>query len=158
MDDCSLLSENSQSGGRVETRFPSFLLPRQVRDQPEGRISMADRSSKVLLVEDDGMVCLFLEDFLADLGCAVVGPAATAAEAEFLAADQAIDFAILDVSLIGGTSFRTAEILRERRLPFMFLTAYGVDGIREDLRRSPWMGKPIKVADLETFLRQTGVV
>ena len=119
---------------------------------------MPDQLSRVLLVEDDGLVSLFLEDFLADLGCTVVGPADTAHAAEALASDQGIDFAILDVNIVGGTSFRTAEILRDRRLPFMFLTAYGAEGVREDFRGAPVMDKPIRVGDLERFLRRSGVV
>lgn len=111
-----------------------------------------------MLVEDDGLVSLFLEDFLADLGCTVIGPADTPQAAEGLASGHGIDFAILDVNLVGGTSFRTAEILRDRQLPFMFLTAYGADGVREDLRNAPVMDKPVRVGDLERFLRQVGVL
>jgi CheY-like chemotaxis protein len=104
------------------------------------------------------MVSLFLADLLAGQGCTVVGPAATPAEAEALATERAVDFAILDVSLVGGTSFRTAEILISRRLPFMFLTAYGVSGIREDLRTNPILAKPVEVEALQALLRAVGVV
>jgi len=113
---------------------------------------------RILLVEDDLLVSLFLSDLLADAGCEVIGPAATPAEAEQLAAEQTFDFAILDVSLLGGTSFKAAEILTSRRLPFLFLTAYGAAGIREDLGSNPILAKPVEVDALRAHLRLVGVV
>ena len=49
-----------------------------------------------------------------------------------------IDFALLDVNLGDGeTSFATAEILRARGVPFAFVTGYGDQGVRPDLRNVP---------------------
>jgi CheY-like chemotaxis protein len=116
---------------------------------------MSETPSRVLVVEDDGLVCLLLEDLLAELGCDVVGPANTAENAELIASDQPFDFALLDVNLGHRTSYGTAEILRQRKIPFAFLTGHGVDRIREDMRGEPVLPKPIDIEELEQLLRQS---
>jgi CheY-like chemotaxis protein len=40
-----------------------------------------------------------------------------------------IDAAILDVNLNGQDTFEVAEILRERRIPFVFATGYGATAL-----------------------------
>ena len=87
---------------------------------------------------------MLVEDLLGDLGCHVVGPAASASEAVRAARGESFDFALLDVNLGDGqTSFETAEILRERGVPFAFVTGYGEQGVRADLRDAPVLAKPI---------------
>jgi CheY-like chemotaxis protein len=99
---------------------------------------------RVLLVEDEAMVAMLVEDLLDDLGCEVVRSASSAKAAAAWARDGQIDLALLDVNLgRGETSFEAAEILRARGVPFAFLTGYGVEGIRADLRDAPILGKPV---------------
>lgn len=87
---------------------------------------------------------MLVEDLLGDLGCQVVGPAASAADAVRIARQESFDFALLDVNLGDGqTSFETAEILLERGVPFAFVTGYGEQGVRADLRDTPVLTKPI---------------
>jgi CheY-like chemotaxis protein len=86
---------------------------------------------------------MLVEDMLGDLGCAIVGPAASAAEAERVARTAQIDFALLDVNLDGETSFAAADALRDRQIPFAFVTGYGEQGVRPDLREAPVLSKPI---------------
>lgn len=87
---------------------------------------------------------MLVEDLLGDLGCQVVGPAASAADAVRVARQESFDFALLDVNLGDGqTSFETAEILRVRGVPFAFVTGYGEQGVRADLRDAPVLTKPI---------------
>ena len=52
---------------------------------------------RVLVVEDETMVAWLLEDMLADLGCAVVGPAAHVNQALAMLDAEAIDAAVLDI-------------------------------------------------------------
>ena len=119
---------------------------------------MIDRPSKVLVVEDDGLICLLLEDLLAELGCDVVGPANTAENAEAMAVGQPVDFALLDVTLGGDTSYGTAELLRKRRIPFAFLTGHDSERIREDMRGAPVLRKPIDIDKLEQLLRRSRIL
>lgn len=97
----------------------------------------------MLVVEDELFVAMLVEDMLGDLGCTIVGLAASANEAESLARTAVIDFALLDVNLDGETSFAAADILRERNIPFVFITGYGEQGVRGDLRDAPVLSKPI---------------
>lgn len=86
---------------------------------------------------------MLVEDMLGDLGCAVVGPVGSAAEAEAAARTALIDFALLDVNLDGETSFAAADVLKARQIPFAFVTGYGEQGVRPDLRDAPVLSKPI---------------
>jgi CheY-like chemotaxis protein len=107
----------------------------------------------VLLVEDESLVAMVLEDMLADFGCEVVGPSANVAEALALAERGGFDLALLDVNLgDGATSFPVADRLRAMGVPFAFVTGYGVDGVRPDLRDAPVLSKPIEMAVLARIL------
>jgi CheY-like chemotaxis protein len=106
----------------------------------------------VLVVEDELFVAMLVEDLLNDLGCAIVGPAMSAAEAVIAAQGEQIDFALLDVNLDGDTSFAAAEILRARGVPFAFVTGYGEMGVRVDLRDAPILSKPIDPRHLARVL------
>jgi CheY-like chemotaxis protein len=86
---------------------------------------------------------MLVEDMLGDLGCAIAGIATSAVEAESIARTALIDFALLDVNLDGETSFAAADVLRRREIPFAFVTGYGEQGVRGDLRNAPILSKPI---------------
>jgi CheY-like chemotaxis protein len=111
------------------------------------------RSRRVLVVEDEALVAMLIQDLLADLDCEVAALASTAAEAVDLARSCDADFALLDVNLGGGsTSFAAAEVLLGRGLPFAFVTGYGAEGVRADLRHLPVIAKPIGPAQLARVL------
>jgi CheY-like chemotaxis protein len=81
----------------------------------------------VLLVEDELLVAMEMEEALRDLGCEVLGPAATVEEALRLAQSEAgrIDAAVLDINLAGRPSFPVADLLAGRGVPVVFATGYG---------------------------------
>jgi len=95
---------------------------------------------------------MLVEDLLGDLGCVIVGTAMTAVEAVLAARTEQIDFALLDVNLDGDTSFGAAEVLRARGVPFAFVTGYGEQGVRGDLRDAPILSKPIDPRHLAKVL------
>jgi CheY-like chemotaxis protein len=66
---------------------------------------------RVLVVEDETMVAWLLEDMLADLGCAIVGPAAHVNQALAMLDAEAIDAAVLDINLNGQKSYPVADAL-----------------------------------------------
>lgn len=82
-------------------------------------------TAKVLVVEDEALLALTLEDWLRDWGFDVVGPAMTLTAARELAGSAAIDAAILDVNLVGESSYPVAELLARRGIPYAFATGYG---------------------------------
>ena len=107
---------------------------------------------KVLVVEDEGPVALLIEDMLLDLGCEIAASAAEVGTACELARTVAIDFAVLDLNLNGSSAEVVAHILRERRIPFMFSTGYGVTGLSEEFRSYPTLAKPFVLEQLRSKL------
>ncbi len=96
---------------------------------------------RVLVVEDEPLIAMLVEDWLAELECQTVGPAATAQDALALI-DDALDGAILDVSLDGHDSFAVAAALRERAIPFAFATGHANDRIEDRFKDAPKLAKP----------------
>jgi DNA-binding response OmpR family regulator len=110
---------------------------------------------RVLLVEDEVMICLLLEDMLHEFGCEVVGPACDLERATGLArGEEGIDVAILDVNLGGQVVFPVAEILAERGVPILFSTGLDVDGLPEAWRGHETIQKPMGMAQLAASLGQ----
>jgi CheY-like chemotaxis protein len=87
---------------------------------------------RVLLLDDEPLITMVLEDILTQLGHETVGPAHTVADALGLIDSIPPDAAILDVNLRKEMSYPVAEVLRGRKIPFMFATGYAAHGM--DLR------------------------
>ncbi|WP_375262392.1 response regulator [Palleronia sp.] len=79
---------------------------------------------RVLLVEDEMLVCMDLEDMLEQFGCIVVGPAARVKQALDLIEREALDIAVLDVNLGTERSYPIADRLSARGVPFLLSTGY----------------------------------
>jgi CheY-like chemotaxis protein len=103
---------------------------------------------RVLVVEDEMIVAWLLEDMLADLGCAVVGPAGSVNQALAMIDAEAIDVAVLDVNLDGQTSYPVADALAARGVPFVFSTGYDKDRLLEGYRTFPVLQKPYHQSEL----------
>src|SRR5664279_948568 len=108
--------------------------------------------SRVLVVEDEMIVAWLLEDMLADLGCAVVGPAANVNQALAMIDAAAIDVAVLDVNLNGQMSYPIADALAARGVPFVFVTGYDKDRMLDGYRTFPVLQKPFHRAELTVTL------
>ena len=107
---------------------------------------------RVLLVEDEMLVAWLLQDMLADLGCAVVGPAARVAQALALIDAEMVDAAVLDVNLNGQTSYAVADALTARGVPFVFSTGYAKDRLAEPYRSLVILQKPFHEDELGAAL------
>ena len=104
---------------------------------------------QILIVEDEFLVAMLLEDLLAELGHRVVACAAQVDAAMEFAEQTNIDFAILDINLGGVKSFPVAEILRRRRIPFVFASGYGADGLTDQFRNVRTLQKPYDPRELK---------
>jgi len=109
---------------------------------------------RILIVEDETMIALMVEDFLVDLGWDVIGLAGSLERAVAMARHADIDAAVLDINLRGEDSFAAADVLSERKIPFVFATGYGASGIDDRFRDVPILTKPFHRDDLEQALRQ----
>jgi len=107
---------------------------------------------RILVVEDEYLIRMLLEDMLADIGYAVAAAVGTITEARELAANGDFSAAILDVNLDGQEIFPVADILKERGLPFVFVTGYGERSLPEPYRDRPALQKPFQAEQLEAAL------
>jgi CheY-like chemotaxis protein len=107
---------------------------------------------RILIVEDESMIAMMVEDFLEQSGWEVAGWAGGTERALAMARDSEIDAALLDVNLNGQDTFAVADILRGRRIPFIFATGYGADGVAERFRGVPTLTKPFQRNELDQAL------
>jgi CheY-like chemotaxis protein len=110
------------------------------------------RGRRILVVEDESLVSMMIEDMLVELGCIVVGAAASAAQAAALAERDAIDCAVLDVALAEGQVFPLADVLAARGVPFVFATAYHPGALDPRYAAVPLVEKPFETGALERAL------
>lgn len=83
------------------------------------------RGKRILVVEDEAIIAMMVEEMLIELGASVVGPAPSLPMARNLIETAPIDAAVLDVNIRSDRIDPVAELLRERRIPFVFATGYG---------------------------------
>ena len=90
----------------------------------------------ILVVEDEVLVAMDIESVLEDEGATIVGPAYTVAQALKLASREDISAAILDLRLSNDSVGPVAQLLAERRIPFVF---YSGQPTSDPLRAAwPW--------------------
>lgn len=109
---------------------------------------------RLLVVEDEGLVLMLIEDYLTDLGCEVVETASRLDEALDKAKSAVIDAAVLDVNLAGTLSYPVAQLLFNRKIPFIFATGYGALAVPDELRTVPVLSKPFQMEQLGMALCQ----
>src|SRR5262245_54588495 len=99
--------------------------------------------TRILIVEDEGLVALQLQQDVERAGHQVVGPARSLRHGLMLASQERIDAALLDVRLGQETSAAIAEQLLARAIPFAFTTGYADSVMLPDhLRNVPKLSKP----------------
>lgn len=86
---------------------------------------LPDAPERIFVVEDEVLIAFEMTDVLEDLGFEVVGPSVHLEDAKEKARQGEIDVAFLDVNLgQGKTSKPVVDILRDRGIPYVFITAY----------------------------------
>ena len=119
---------------------------------------IAAAGKRVLVVEDELMICMLLQDMLADLGHTLAGEAGRIEDAVALAKQGEFDIAILDVNLNGQPISPVVEVLLERGVPFVFATGYGQRGVPEPYRGSPTLQKPFQADALAEAINAASAV
>lgn len=109
---------------------------------------------RIFVVEDESMLSMMIEEWLADLGCIIAATASRLAEGIEKAKHVAIDAAVLDLNLAGELSYPIASILLERNIPYLFTTGYGAGGLIGKLVGSQVLAKPYGPGQLESALRE----
>ncbi|MDH3255394.1 MAG: response regulator [Acidobacteriota bacterium] len=115
-------------------------------------------AEKILLVEDDSAVRTLATAILKGKGYEVLA-ADNPNTALTLATDSSIDLLVTDIVMPGMNGVELAERLTARRpdLKVLLLSGYAERAIIEDKLadpRTPFLGKPFKVADLLAKVRE----
>ena len=97
---------------------------------------------RILVVEDEMLLAETLVGLLQDGGFAPSGPAATVRRAMDILRTETVDAALLDIRLIQEDCYAVAYALRDRGIPFVFVTACRPIEVPLDLRSRPFVAKP----------------
>jgi DNA-binding response OmpR family regulator len=108
---------------------------------------------RILLLEDDYLIAGLIAGVLDELGYGVLGPAHRLDEAMKFATEETFDGALLDWGVDAGGSGAVADILIERGIPFVFVTAHKEigDGQYRDI---PIVSKPFSMESLGSALEK----
>jgi CheY-like chemotaxis protein len=136
-----------------DDRYASMTNP-----LPPAQAAASDLANRrILVVEDSPVVAQASEDMLADMGCAVVGPATNMAAALQLSGEEAIDGAIVDINIRGGKAYPVMKILEQRGIPFLLTSGYADWSMPEEWQGRPRLAKPYTPNMLrEALLRLLG--
>jgi len=110
---------------------------------------------RVLVVEDEAIIAMYVEDVISTFGYSVAGVVTNVAEALAFIEKHAIDAAVLDINLKGSLVFPFADALLRRGIPFVFASSYGEGGIPARYRVGPVVQKPFAPSELHRALAAT---
>ena len=105
---------------------------------------------RVMVAEDDWLLALSIQGMLQEIGCAVIGPASNVIDAQRLAEEKSFDIALLDVRFqYNDTSTLIAQILKKKRIPFAYVTAYSESELRLwNMPKAFILQKPVAASNL----------
>ena len=108
---------------------------------------MADKKTRILVIEDEPLIGMIFEQFLGDYGYSVIGPIENLKAAELLAATEEVDAAVVDVNISGEAATTVADKLIARKIPFIFVSGYDRTlGLR--YASIPFLRKPLPPEEL----------
>ncbi|TPM29986.1 response regulator [Mesorhizobium sp. B2-3-4] len=101
---------------------------------------------RILIVEDEWLIAADHAEHLRRAGCEVVGPVPSVEAALDSIAREQPDSALLDVQLNDETSYVLADTLREKGIPFAFVTGYGDSSLPPRFAKVAVLQKPTNQA------------
>ncbi|HEX4118730.1 MAG TPA: response regulator [Rhizomicrobium sp.] len=108
---------------------------------------------RLLLVEDEVLVGLFMGEMLEDMDFSVTDPCRTLADGMAAAKAEKFDGAVLDMNLNGESVYPLADLLASQDVPFIFVTGYSADVVAERFAKIPIIQKPVAADTLARILR-----
>lgn len=131
--------------GYVAPSEPRLVAPPDVSRAPSGK-------TRLLLVEDEAIVGMFMEELLEELGFAHTPPITNLPEALACVKRERYDGAILDMNLKGESVYPLADLLQTQNVPFVFVTGYSQSGIDKRFSGVPIVQKPVTADSLAQVL------
>ncbi len=108
----------------------------------------------VLVVEDDHVLAVTLASVLEHEGATIAGACGSHRTAMDIIANRLPSLALLDVNIIGGTSFELAQWLGEHHVPFAFITGEPLVCIPAGLAHLGYLSKPASGLDVRALARR----
>lgn len=125
---------------------------------PGGALDMtgeADLSGrKVLVIEDDFFLAIDTQRALQNAGAKVLGPAGDEASAMRRIEAETIDVAVVDINLGPGVDFGVSAALKERGIPFVFVTGYDQSIIPAEYADVRRVQKPVELREVVRAVAQ----
>ncbi|MDX7950529.1 response regulator [Lichenihabitans sp. Uapishka_5] len=113
---------------------------------------------RILVLEDEYFLAEELERVLDAEGAVVIGPCSAMAQVEIVPLVE-IDGAVLNVRVRDGVSYRFAQKLRERGIPFVFASGQNRLSEPPEWHDSEWVAKPYEAGNIIAALhRVLGVI
>lgn len=137
-----------------ELTQPLGALARESHSFGAASTSQGIEGNRVLIVEDEPLIGMVLTDYLQDAGCIVAGPAQSAEKALQMATDEAIDAALVDGNLAGRRVDQIVTALRDRGIPFAFVTGYGREALPAGFDTAPIIEKPFTEQQVNATLNR----
>ncbi len=110
---------------------------------------------RILVVEDEILIALFISEVLETAGFEVVGPLPTVSKAlAQLAIPDCCDAAVLDASLRNESAVAVAKALVALGIPFVVATGYNQSQLPPELAAVPILAKPVNTEELIAYLRR----
>jgi hypothetical protein len=85
-------------------------------------MSNPTNSRRILIVEDEPLIAMLVQEWLEELNCTAIGPAAS----------------------VGGALKLIAGVALDGAVPFVFATGYGVDGLEARFAGALVLAKPFE--------------
>lgn len=102
-------------------------------------------SVRILILEDDPFIALDLAHIVETMGHEVVD-VCNCTEAAQRHVDNRVDFALLDIDVRDGKSFPVAAALKERGIPYAFVSGSSPEDLPIGLRNATFIPKPFSEA------------
>lgn len=114
-------------------------------------------SRRILLVEDEVLIRLYVLDILKRLGCDVVGDVSSGEDAMAIALREKPDLVLMDIKLSGKMDgFEAAKMILEAYpARIVFMSAYDYEGQLDHADsdgRLAFISKPVDISSLKTLL------
>jgi CheY-like chemotaxis protein len=97
---------------------------------------------RILVLDDEPLISLMVQDWLAELGCETAGPAYSVHGALDLIKTVTVDAAILDVSLGSENCYPVADALTKLGIPIAFATGHSGQEVDPRFNDALVMSKP----------------
>jgi PAS domain S-box-containing protein len=100
---------------------------------------------RILVVEDDFYIATDIARAIRSAGAEMIGPCPTITTALDELGNTHPTAAMVDINLGDGPSFTVARALKERQIPFVFVTGYGDKVIPSEFCNTPRLEKPVEL-------------